>query len=399
MDLGMSNRFCPSLKTRAQLDERRMDMSRFDKNSERYVIPMHRKNVWTNKWMQDPRKNFLQVSYCDPSAQYRKGWGSFKRKRGLNLCYSCRSPRHLAKECPGRGRSCLCCKAMDHEVLYFPRMIAKVEKMNMRQENHEIGKETKDMIEPQKESETVLLQMKETLNDHRDIKLSEMLNVKECIETRIGDFDIDCVLDEETQVNIMTKRTWEILGKYAMVPSLGGIGLFRGKMITLCGRLTQTSMSAHGTLTQEEFEIVKFVENNAPFNILLGKTWIEKDQTQRKQEEEDLEQKKKELRDFMARRISHLLEEQEDQSKLLRNRYMDVKFEITQEDWKHLYVQESREPTLEREEVLPSNPMKEPPQCEVTMPRGDKNNNGKRKPVTWITGKKSRNLSKKKAKL
>jgi hypothetical protein len=63
-----------------------------------------------------------------------------------------------------------------------------------------------------------------------------------------------------------------------MVLSLGGIRLFRGKLITLCGRLTQTSMSAHGTSTKEEFEIVKFVEDNAPFAIFLGKTWIEKDQ-------------------------------------------------------------------------------------------------------------------------
>ena len=108
-------------------------------------------------------------------------------------------------------------------------------------------------------------------------------------------------MDEETQVNIMTERTWEILGKPAIVPSLRGIGLLRGKLIALCGRLTQTYMSAHGTLTEEEFEIVKFVENNAPFVILLGKTWIEKNQIRRKQEEEDLEQKKKELRDFMAR--------------------------------------------------------------------------------------------------
>jgi hypothetical protein len=62
-----------------------------------------------------------------------------------------------------------------------------------------------------------------------------------------------------------------------MIPSLGGIGLFRGKMITLCGRLTQISMSAHGTLTEEDFEIVKFIENNAPFDILLGKPWIKTD--------------------------------------------------------------------------------------------------------------------------
>jgi hypothetical protein len=31
MDLGMFDKFCPSLKSRAQLDERRFDMSRSDK--------------------------------------------------------------------------------------------------------------------------------------------------------------------------------------------------------------------------------------------------------------------------------------------------------------------------------------------------------------------------------
>ena len=127
--------------------------------------------------------------------------------------------------------------------------------------------------------------MKETLNDHRDISLSKILKEKECIETRIGEFDIDYVLDAETQVNTMTESTWEILGKPAMIPSLGGIGLFRGKLINLCGRLSQTSMSAHGTSTEEYFEVFKFIENNASFNMLLGKPWIEKDQTRRKEEE------------------------------------------------------------------------------------------------------------------
>jgi hypothetical protein len=147
---------------------------------------------------------------------------------------------------------------MDHEVLDFPRMIAKVENMNMRQENHEKRQETKTMIEPQKESETTLLQMKETLNDHKDTILSEILK-EECIEARIGDFDIDCVLDEETQVNIMIERTWKILGKPAMVSSLGRIGLFKGKLITLYGRLAQIPMSAHGTSTEEEFKVIKLL--------------------------------------------------------------------------------------------------------------------------------------------
>jgi hypothetical protein len=69
MYLGMFDNICPSLKTRALIEERRVDMSRSDKNSERYVIPMHRENVWTNEWKQDPRNNLLKVSYHEPSAQ------------------------------------------------------------------------------------------------------------------------------------------------------------------------------------------------------------------------------------------------------------------------------------------------------------------------------------------
>jgi hypothetical protein len=63
-----------------------------------------------------------------------------------------------------------------------------------------------------------------------------------------------------------------------MIPSLGRIGLFKGKMINLCGRVTNVPMISHGTSTEEEFEVIKFFESNAPFSLLLGKTWIEKDQ-------------------------------------------------------------------------------------------------------------------------
>jgi hypothetical protein len=101
----------------------------------------------------------------------------------------------------------------------------------------------------------------------------------------------------------MLERTWEILGNLAMVPSLGRIGLFKGKMITLCGRVTNVPMISHETSTEEEFEVIKFFENNAPFLLLLGKTWIEKDQIRRKAEEEAIEKKNKELRDLISRII------------------------------------------------------------------------------------------------
>jgi hypothetical protein len=97
----------------------------------------------------------------------------------------------------------------------------------------------------------MLLQLKEMIDDHKDVSLPETLKVKQCISTRIKDFDIDCVLDEETQVNIMTKENWEILGKPSLIPSLGNIGLFKGKMITLYGRVTNVPVIIHGTSTQE----------------------------------------------------------------------------------------------------------------------------------------------------
>jgi hypothetical protein len=64
----MFDRFSTSLKTRAHIEEIIFDMNRSDQVNERYIIPMHRKNFWTNKWMLDPRKNLLQVHHCDTSA-------------------------------------------------------------------------------------------------------------------------------------------------------------------------------------------------------------------------------------------------------------------------------------------------------------------------------------------
>jgi hypothetical protein len=86
----------------------------------------------------------------------------------------------------------------------------------------------------------------------------------------------------------MTERMWEAIGKPTMIPSLRGIGLFRGKMVNLCGRLSQIPMSANGTSTGEYFEVIKFIEDNAQFSILLGKPWIERDQARRRKEEDEV---------------------------------------------------------------------------------------------------------------
>jgi hypothetical protein len=70
-----------------------------------------------------------------------------------------------------------------------------------------------------------------------------------------------------------------------MIPSLGGIRLFKGKLINLCGRLAQIPMTTNGTLIEEDFDIIKFIKDGAPFTMLLGKPWIDRNRSRRKEEE------------------------------------------------------------------------------------------------------------------
>jgi hypothetical protein len=91
----------------------------------------------------------------------------------------------------------------------------------------------------------------------------------------------------------------------------------------------------------------------------------------------------------LTRRITHLIEEQKNRSRLIRYRNMEVK--RTQQD-----SHKSEAPTSKREEVFPLKPTQH---REVTMPKVDKNQNGKRNTETKITWKKARKISKKRAKI
>jgi hypothetical protein len=96
----------------------------------------------------------------------------------------------------------------------------------------------------------------------------------------------------------------------------------------------------------------------------------------------------------MARRIAQLIEEQENRSKLVVTRNIDVKAARTLG-----YPQKTKVLTPDKEEVLPLNPRKESQQRTVTMLKDDTNQNEKETTETKLTRKKARKISKKSAKI
>jgi hypothetical protein len=70
----------------------------------------------------------------------------------------------------------------------------------------------------------------------------------------------------------------------------------------------------------------------------------------------------------MTRRITYLIEEQEDRSKLFDTRDPNVKAARIIEDSQETEVRMS-----DKEEVLPLSPRRESQQCTVTMVKEDKN--------------------------
>jgi hypothetical protein len=98
--------------------------------------------------------------------------------------------------------------------------------------------------------------------------------------------------------------------------------------------------------------------------------------------------------EFMTRRITYLMEEQENISQLLNTRDLDVEAIRELEEPKKTEI-----PNPYDEGVLPLDMKKEPKQCEVTMSREDKTQNGKRMAETKLTRKKARKLSKKRDKI
>ena len=91
------------------------------------------------------------------------------------------------------------------------------------------------------------------------------------MNAQIGDYEMDyIILDLGSDVNILTRKTWESMGNSSIVWSLGQLRLFNQSKVLSIGRLTQVHVEIEGLRTYVEFELIYIVDNTNPYPVLIG---------------------------------------------------------------------------------------------------------------------------------
>jgi hypothetical protein len=94
------------------------------------------------------------------------------------------------------------------------------------------------------------------------------------LNAQIGDYDIDyVVLDLRSEVNVMTKQTWALMGKPKLIYSPIRLGMANQQAVSPFGRLEHVPMDINGVRTFADFEVIEIVDEIYPYPALLGIDW------------------------------------------------------------------------------------------------------------------------------
>ena len=89
--------------------------------------------------------------------------------------------------------------------------------------------------------------------------------------THIEDYDMDyIILDLGSDVNILTRKTWEGMGKMILVWSPIHLLLANQMKVLPIGRLNQVPVEIEGLHTYAEFEVINIVDDKNRHTMLLG---------------------------------------------------------------------------------------------------------------------------------
>jgi hypothetical protein len=94
------------------------------------------------------------------------------------------------------------------------------------------------------------------------------------LNARIGDYDIDyVVLDLGLGVNVMTKKTWEMMGKPKLIYSPIRLRMANQQVVSPFGILEHVLLDIDGVKTFSNFEVIEIVDDSFPYHMLLGIDW------------------------------------------------------------------------------------------------------------------------------
>jgi hypothetical protein len=94
------------------------------------------------------------------------------------------------------------------------------------------------------------------------------------LNAQIGGYEIDyVVLDLESEVNVMTKKTWALMGKTKLIYSPIRLCMANQQAFSPFGRLEHVPVDIDGVITFAYFEVIEIVDDRCPYPTLLGIDW------------------------------------------------------------------------------------------------------------------------------
>ena len=90
----------------------------------------------------------------------------------------------------------------------------------------------------------------------------------------IGTYETEeVVLDMGSEVNVMTRQTWEIMAKPKLTFSPVQLRLANQQKVVPLGRLSNVSVDLYGVRSLANFEVIEIIDDSTSYPTLLGIDW------------------------------------------------------------------------------------------------------------------------------
>ena len=94
------------------------------------------------------------------------------------------------------------------------------------------------------------------------------------LTAQIGEFEMDeVILDLGSEVNFLTKQTWEQMGSPKLAKSPIHLRLANQQRVSPLGRLSQVLVEIYGVHSFADFEVIEIIGYSKPYPALLGIDW------------------------------------------------------------------------------------------------------------------------------